>query len=68
MSTRGSDAALGGERLRNGPAVRIGRLQHGMGFILWLRDGYAERLEGYSYGESTSSVDLERADFEIRRE
>jgi hypothetical protein len=43
-------------------------LQHGMGFILWLRDGYAERLEGYSYGESTSSVDLERADFEIRRE
>jgi hypothetical protein len=62
---RGSTVPVGGERLRNGPAMRIDGLRHGMGFILWLKDGYAELLEGYSYGESTSEIDFERAGFEI---
>jgi hypothetical protein len=38
-------------------------LQHGMGFLLWLRDGYIHQLEGYSYGESTSGIDFERVAF-----
>ncbi len=62
---RGSNASVGGERLRNGPAMRIDGLQHGMGFILWLKDGYAELLEAYSYEESTIEIDFERAGFEI---
>jgi hypothetical protein len=60
---RGSTVPVGGERLRNGPAMRIDGLRHGMGFILWLKDGYAELLEGYSYEESTSEIDFERAGF-----
>lgn len=62
---RGSGVPVSGERLRNGPAMRIDGLQHGMGFILWLKDGYAELLEGYSYGESTVEIDFKRAGFEI---
>jgi hypothetical protein len=41
----------------------IAGLQHGMGFLLWLRDGYIHRLEGYSYDESTSDIDFERVAF-----
>jgi hypothetical protein len=38
-------------------------LQHGMGFLLWLRDGHIHQLEGYSYEESTSGIDFERVAF-----
>lgn len=54
-----------GERQRRGPEVRIDGLEHGMGFILWLKEGYADCLEGYCYGESTAGIALERAGFEI---
>jgi hypothetical protein len=60
-----SGAAIGGERLRHGPVARIDGLEHGMGFILWLKNGYEDCLEGYSFGESTSWIALERAGFEI---
>ena|ERR1700733_11955631 len=62
---RDSSVPVGGERLRDGPAMRIDGLRHGMGFILWLKDGYAELIEGYSYGESTIEIDFERVGFEI---
>lgn len=57
--------AIGGERLRNGPEARIDGFQHGMGFILWLKEGYLDCLEGYSYDDSTAGIDLERIGFEI---
>ena len=38
-------------------------LQHGMGFLLCLRDGHIHQLEGYSYDESTSDIDFERVAF-----
>ena len=62
---RASSPAVGGERLRNGPEVKVDGLEHGMGFILWLEEGYANCLEGYSYGESTTEIALERAGFEM---
>lgn len=31
---------------------------HGMGFLLWLQEGLAETLEGYTYGEDTTGLDL----------
>ncbi|MFY9730672.1 MAG: hypothetical protein WBQ04_09500 [Candidatus Acidiferrales bacterium] len=65
---RGSNLPVGGERLRNGPEMRIDGLQHGMGFIPWLKDGYAELIEGYSYGESTIEIDFERVGFEILKQ
>jgi len=60
-----SCAAIGGMRLRDGPATKIDGLEHGMGFILWLKDGYADCLEGYSYEESTIRIVLEEAGFEL---
>ena len=39
-------------------------LQHGMGFLLWLRNGHIHKLEGYSYGENTSGIDFERVAFD----
>jgi hypothetical protein len=62
---RASSAAIGGERLRAGPQAKINGLEHGMGFILWLKEGYADCLEGYSYAESTTGIDLEAVGFEI---
>jgi hypothetical protein len=56
---RGSGAATRGERSRAGPESKIDGLKHGMGFILWLKEGYADCLEGYSYGESTAGINLE---------
>jgi len=62
---RASSIAIGGMRLRDGLATKIVGLEQGMGFILWLKDGYADCLEGYSYAESTTGIVLETAGFEI---
>jgi hypothetical protein len=62
---RGSSSAVGGMRLRDGPATKIHGLQHGMGFILWLKEGYANCLEGYSYAESAANIVLESVGFEL---
>src|SRR5260370_21064698 len=62
---RSSSPAIGGMRLRNGPEAKIRGLEHGMGFILWLKEGYADCLEGYSYADSTTGVVLEATSFEI---
>jgi hypothetical protein len=64
---RASSVAVGGMRLRDGPAIRIDGLEHGMGFILWLKEGYADCLEGYSYAESTTGLALEGVGFEVLR-
>jgi len=62
---RASLPSIGGERLRTGPAARVDGLKQGMGFILWLKEGYAHNLEGYSYGESTTGIEFEQTGFEI---
>jgi len=59
-----SNTVVEGERLRNGPAAKIVGLEHGMGFILWLEEGYAKCLEGYSY-ESTTAIVFDVVAFEI---
>jgi hypothetical protein len=63
--THDSSMAVRGERLRNGPSGTIEGLKYGMGFILWLTDGFANCLEGYSYDESTVEIDFEKASFEV---
>jgi hypothetical protein len=62
---RASCTAIGGNRLRDGPEAKIDGLENGMGFILWLKEGYANCLEGYSYAGSTTGIILEAASFEI---
>ncbi len=51
--------------MRHGPAATLVGLEYGMGFILWLEDGYADHLEGYSFQESTAGIDLENVAFEL---
>jgi hypothetical protein len=59
------DLAIGGSRVRDGPVAEIDGLEGWMGFILWLNEGFANCLEGYSYEGSTSAIDLEGVRFEI---
>jgi hypothetical protein len=61
----GASAAVRGPQLKNGPAARIDGLEHGMGFILWLKEGYARCLEGFGYGENIAEISLETVGFEI---
>ena len=63
---RSSSTPLTGERLRNGHPARVDGMTYGLGFILWLEDGYANCLEGYCFGDdSTSGVPLDDLRFEI---
>jgi len=63
---RNSSRPIGGERLRNGPAAKIDGIKYGMGFILWLGQGYADCLEGYAYGDDrTTELMFETVRFEI---
>ena len=64
---RAASATLAGGRSRAGPETKIDGLRHGMGFILWLKEGYADCLEAYSYGESTTGLALEAVGFEVLR-
>jgi hypothetical protein len=56
---------IAGPRLRESPNAKIKGLQHGMGLILWIKEGYVDCLEGYAYGDSTSEVDWQSVSFEL---
>src|SRR5258708_39352833 len=60
-----ADTVIGGERLRRGPVAKIHGLEHGMGFILGLNEGYSDCLEGDCYQQRTTKLALEQAGFEI---
>jgi hypothetical protein len=46
--------------------AKIPNLKYGLGFILWLTDGYMDNLEGYTFGpESTEGMELEALTFEL---
>ena len=45
--------------------AQIEGLQHGMGFILWVKDGRLDFLEGYSYEEVTTPLTWEIVTFEL---
>lgn len=62
---RSTNAPISGERCRRGPAVNVRGLQYGMGFILWIKGGYADQLEGYSYEESTTALKFESVGFQV---
>jgi hypothetical protein len=60
-----SSAAIRGVQLKYGPPANIDGLNHGMGFILWLKDGYTDCLEGYSFDQSTTPINLETVGFDL---
>jgi len=65
---RTSSTPIGGERLRNGPPAQVEGVKHGMGFILWFEEGYADCLEGYAFGDdSTTDLAFDAVRFELKR-
>jgi hypothetical protein len=56
---------IAGPRLREGPGAKIKGLQHGMGFILWIKGGVVDSLEGFAYADSTTDVDWQSLSFEL---
>jgi hypothetical protein len=61
----GSLVSVGGERRRHGPTAAVEGLKHGMGFILWLKEGFLDCLEGFCYDESTTGINFDRVNFEL---
>lgn len=52
--------------MRDGPFATVQGAAYGMGFILWLKDGYADCLEGYCYAnDDTKGWDLENLSFKL---
>lgn len=46
--------------------AKINGLENALGFILWLKDGYVDHLEGYTMAlESTVGMDLAALEFEL---
>ena len=45
--------------------ARVEGLQHGIGFILWVKNGRLDVLEGYSYEEVTTPLKWEGVAFEL---
>ncbi len=49
-------------------AAKINGIENALGFILWVKDGYIDFLEGYAMAlESTSKMDFGSLDFELVR-
>jgi predicted transcriptional regulator len=46
--------------------AEVSGLDHGMGFLLWLKNGYINQLEGYSFEEDTSDIDWTNLNFEVK--
>jgi hypothetical protein len=59
-------AALAGDRMRSGGWARIDGFKQPFGFILWLEDGYADCLEGFTIEDSTVGLDLAALTFEFK--
>ncbi|HEX8643967.1 MAG TPA: hypothetical protein VF702_08650 [Allosphingosinicella sp.] len=46
--------------------ARVEGLEHGLGFVLFMKGGKLQLLEGFAWGpESTASLDLDNLPFEI---
>jgi hypothetical protein len=45
--------------------AKVEGLDHGMGFILFMEDGRIRTLEGFTYTDSTTGLDLEHLNFEV---
>lgn len=41
-----------------GIGADVDGMTYGMGFLLWLQDGVAETLEGYTYDDETVGLEL----------
>jgi len=45
----------------------VGNIEHGMGFLLFVENGYVSLIEGYVYGDvSTVRIDFETVNFDLK--
>lgn len=45
----------------------VGSIEHEMGFMLFLNNGYVSLIEGYAFGDfSTVDVNFESVDFDMK--
>ncbi|HEY4116020.1 MAG TPA: hypothetical protein VGM17_18330 [Rhizomicrobium sp.] len=56
---------VSGERMRSGGWAHVDGFKNPIGFILWLGDGRAKCLEGFTVDDSTVDVDFSRLDFRL---
>jgi hypothetical protein len=47
--------------------AHISGMEHGLGFVLFIKDGALDMLEGYALAGSTSALDLTNLRFEVFR-
>jgi hypothetical protein len=58
---------IGANQLGCETHARVVGLEHGLGFVLFMEDGYLHMLEGWAV-EDTTSLDLTALTFEVYRE
>lgn len=44
----------------------VASIPHGMGFLVFLKDGYISLIEGYTYDGSTVDLDFETVAFDVK--
>ena len=49
------------------PMLTSGGMEYGLGFVLFMKDGALDMLEGYALAGSTSALDLTDLQFEVFR-
>ena len=59
------DRPIPGEWKRPGGWTHVEGLTRPMGFILWIQDGYADCLEGFTVDDSTVGLDLATMNFTL---
>jgi hypothetical protein len=47
--------------------AKVDGLDHGMGFILFMKEGRMQTLEGFTYSDSTTELNFEALNFEVLR-
>lgn len=44
----------------------VASIEHGMGFLVFLENGYVSTIEGYAYDGSTVGLDFETVTFDVK--
>jgi len=44
----------------------VASIPHGMGFLVFLEEGYVSTIEGYTYDGSTADLDFETVAFDVK--
>lgn len=66
ISVKGSLPVITPRTLGETTHARVGGMEHGLGFVLFMQNGWLHTLEGFSLGgEETAQIDFSNVQFEI---